>query len=49
MLKAAGVETECHQYPNAAHGFTYKSSADAADAIGKMAAFLGKYLKQDIR
>ena len=49
MLKAVGVETECYEYPNAAHGFTYKSSADAVDAIGKMAAFLRKYLKQDIR
>lgn len=44
MLKAAGVATECHDYPNATHGFTLGPSADAADARAKMAAFLKKYL-----
>jgi acetyl esterase len=44
MLKAAGVVTECYEYPNAPHGFTYQRSRDAMDAWGKMAAFLRKYL-----
>ena len=44
MLKSAGVVTECHEYPDAVHGFTLKPSADTTDAINKMAAFLGKYL-----
>lgn len=44
MLKAAGVVTECYEYPNAAHGFTLGTSADAIDAISKMALFLQKYL-----
>jgi acetyl esterase len=43
MLKAAGVETECYEYPNAAHGFTYQASADTSDACAKMTAFLKKY------
>jgi acetyl esterase len=47
MLQAAGVETECHEYPNALHGFTYKKSADAIDAWGKMATFLEKHLNQN--
>jgi len=45
MLKTAKVVTEVHEYPNAAHGFTYFSSADATDALEKMVAFLRKYLK----
>jgi acetyl esterase len=45
MLQTAGVVTECHEYPNAPHGFTYKLSTDAIDARSKMAAFLGRYLK----
>jgi len=45
MLKAAEVLTECHDYPNAVHGFTYNSSADRTDALEKMVTFLGKYLK----
>jgi len=45
MLKAAGVVTECHEYPNAAHGFTYRPSADTTDALEKMAAFMREYLK----
>ncbi len=45
MLKTAGVETECHEYPNAAHGFTYKPSADTTDALEKMSAFLARYFK----
>jgi acetyl esterase len=44
MLKAAGVVTECHEYPNALHGFTYKPSADTTDAFGKIVAFLTRYL-----
>jgi len=44
MLKAAGIATESHEYPNAAHGFTYKPSMDTTDACAKMAAFLKKYL-----
>ncbi len=44
MLKSAGVVTECCDYPDARHGFTYKPSPDAIDAWGKMAAFLKKYL-----
>ena len=44
MLQAAGVVTECYDYPNAAHGFTLKPSDDSSDAWGKMAAFLKKYL-----
>jgi len=43
MLKAAGVATECHEYPKAGHGFTYKRSADSTDALEKMSAFLRKY------
>jgi acetyl esterase len=45
MLKTAGVVTECHDYPNAPHGFTYKPSPDAIDARGKMAVFLKEYLR----
>lgn len=44
ILEAAGVETVCYQYPDAAHGFTLQASDDTTDAIEKMAAFLGKYL-----
>lgn len=44
LLKTAGVVTECHEYPNAPHGFTYKSSPDAIDARAKMAAFLRQHL-----
>lgn len=44
MLRAAGVVTECYEYPNAPHGFTYRPSREAIDALGKMAAFLRKYL-----
>ena len=43
MLKKAGVVTECHEYPDAPHGFTYKASSDALDAWAKMAAFLMKF------
>ena len=42
MLKAAGVVTECYEYPNAEHGFTYKPSPDTSDACARMAAFLKK-------
>ena len=49
MLQAAGVVTECCEYPNAVHGFTYESSADATDALGKMVAFMRKYLKSEKR
>lgn len=45
MLQAAGVVTECYDYPNAAHGFTLQPSTDTTDACGKMAAFLKKYLE----
>jgi acetyl esterase len=45
MLKAAGIDTECLEYPSAPHGFTYKSSPDTMDALGKMAAFLRKYFQ----
>ena len=45
MLKTARVVTECYEYANALHGFTYKPSIDAIDAWAKMAAFLRKYLK----
>ncbi len=44
MLQAAGVTTECYEYPNAPHGFTYQPSADAIEARTKMAAFLKKYM-----
>lgn len=44
MLKEAGVITECYEYPNSAHGFTYQPSADTSDAMDKMAEFLRKYL-----
>ena len=46
MLKTCGVVTECHEYPNARHGFTYKPSIDAINAWSKMAAFL-KVLDMD--
>jgi acetyl esterase len=45
MLRAAGVGTECHEYPHAAHGFTYRPSADTTDALGKMVDFLKRYLQ----
>jgi Esterase/lipase len=45
MLKAAGVTTECFEYPNSVHGFTYQPSADTTDALQKMTAFLKKYLQ----
>jgi acetyl esterase/lipase len=44
MLKTAGVETECYEYPNAVHGFTLQPSDDTIDALEKMVAFLRKYL-----
>jgi acetyl esterase len=44
MLGKAGVVTECHEYPNAAHGFTYNPSLDTNDAMAKIAGFLKKYL-----
>jgi acetyl esterase len=44
MLEAAGVACECHEYPHAPHGFTYRPSPDTTDAVGKMAGFLRKYL-----
>jgi len=46
MLRAAGVVTECSEYPNVPHGFTYKASIDAIHAWAEMAAFLRKYLGQ---
>jgi acetyl esterase len=49
MLSAAGVVTECYEYPNAAHGFTYKPSKDTVDAWANMAAFLKKYLSSATR
>jgi acetyl esterase len=45
MLKTAGVETVCYEYPNATHGFTLQPSDDTTDALEKMTAFLRKYLK----
>ena len=45
MLEAAGVVTECHDYPNAPHGFTLRPSTDANDARAKMGAFLRKYFQ----
>lgn len=45
MLEAAGVVTECYEYPNAVHGFTYKPSAATTDALEKMVVFLRRYLK----
>jgi len=44
MLKTAGVITECYDYPDAPHGFTYGASPDAIDAWAKMAAFLSQHL-----
>jgi acetyl esterase len=44
LLNAAGVTTECYEYPNAAHGFTYRKGADTTNAVGKIAGFLGRYL-----
>ncbi len=44
LLKAAGVVTECYEYPDAPPGFTYNRSRDAKDAWDKMVAFLRKYL-----
>jgi acetyl esterase len=49
MLKIARVVTECHEYPDAPHGFTYKPSKDAIDAWARMAAFLKKYLYSEHR
>jgi acetyl esterase len=46
MLNTAGVATECHEYPNTGHGFTYQASSDTSDAWAKMATFLKKYLYQ---
>jgi len=45
MLKAAGVATECYEYPHARHGFTLSPSTDTTDALEKMVAFLRKYFK----
>ncbi len=44
MMEAMGVVTEIYEYPNAFHGFTYKSSIDSTDAQEKMATFLKRYL-----
>lgn len=49
MLKKAGVVTECYEYSNALHGFTYKPSADTTDAFKKMIVFLRKYFQSDIQ
>jgi acetyl esterase len=45
MLEKASVVTECHEYPAAPHGFTYKRSPDTIDAWAKMAAFLNRYFQ----
>jgi acetyl esterase len=45
LLQSAGVPAECAVYPEATHGFTLGASADAADAVGKMADFLRRYLR----
>jgi len=45
LLNAAGVVTECHEYPDAAHGFTYEPSKDTVDALEKMTAFLKRYIQ----
>lgn len=44
LLGEACVVTECLEYPDSPHGFTYGQSADALDARRKMAAFLKKHL-----
>jgi len=43
MLQNVGVNTECYEYPKAAHGFTLKKSDETTDALGKMIGFLKKY------
>ena len=45
MLKNAGVETEYIEYTKAKHGFTYKKSDDATDALKKMIQFIKKNMK----
>jgi hypothetical protein len=39
-LKKAGVRTEVHEFPNAAHGFTLKPSEDTNKALELMADFI---------
>jgi acetyl esterase len=40
MLKQAGVPVVLHDFPNAAHGFTYSPSADTDKAMTLMAEFI---------
>lgn len=42
-LKAAGVEVEVHDYPQAVHGFTMQPSEDTTHAVAKMVEFLKKH------
>jgi acetyl esterase len=46
LLSKAGVATECYEYPNASHGFTYKAGVDTKDAMDKTVAFLSRYLSK---
>lgn len=45
MLSAAGVETECYDFPDAVHGFTLTPSTNSTEACDRMAAFLKKHLR----
>jgi acetyl esterase len=44
-LKLAGVDVTSIEYADALHGFTMGDSADAKDAIERMACFLLKHLR----
>jgi acetyl esterase len=46
LLNEARVTTECYEYMNAVHGFTYKASEDTKDALDKTLRFLGKYMSK---
>jgi acetyl esterase len=47
MLKKAGVPAELHEFPNAAHGFTYAHSTDADSALALMVNFIHKNINGD--
>ena len=44
MLRDAGVETELHEFPEEAHGFTYRPRPASEEALRLMVDFLKKHL-----
>jgi acetyl esterase len=47
MLKEAGVSTDLHEFPNSAHGFTYKRSSDTDNALALIVDFINKNINDE--